>query len=210
MRKIKENKKNTLASWTNISSQGPAVWVKGLCEEWTLSSVAGGRRRWMRRGWGRRGRGWENPIKLHGVSSDNIQRTCGDWTQASPASGSFLAKRDCFASRVTRGGDGAAAVEQGGCRSCSVASAPALRGGSCREQQQPKENKRQEKEMNKNIYLLNSFFLKRKKKGYIHIDINVKFKMYKSSITLQSGGKKITVFALCALAAKKTTKKPNE
>lgn len=34
-------KKNTLASWTNISSQGPATWVKGLCEEWTLSSVAG-------------------------------------------------------------------------------------------------------------------------------------------------------------------------
>lgn len=54
------------------------------------------------------------------------------------------------------------------------------------------------------------FFLKKKKKGYIHIDINVKFKMYKSSITLQSGGKKITVFALCTLAAKKTTKKPNE
>lgn len=41
----KGEKKNTVASWTNTSCQGRATWVKGLCQECTLSSVAGGRRR---------------------------------------------------------------------------------------------------------------------------------------------------------------------
>lgn len=46
--------------------------------------------------------------------------------------------------------------------------------------------KDKKKEMNQNIYLL-KFFLK---KDYIHIDNNVEFIMYKSSISLQSGKKK--------------------
>lgn len=52
------------------------------------------------------------------------------------------------------------------------------------EQQRQKRNRT--KQNQKNSYL----FFKFRKKGYIHIDNNVKFIMYKSSISLQSGKKK--------------------
>lgn len=172
LRKLKNIHLQTRQTSLARTSQHPrtgdvsATWVKGSCgvgrEGWCCHQ-------WEGEGggsWGGRGGvcGWNNKqtnTKLHGVSSANIQRTCGDWTQASPQD--VFRPARLFVSPFTQGCDGAAPVTQGCDRSCSASSAPALCSGSCREQQQPKEKnktkqKKQEKEMNKNIYLF-KFFL---------------------------------------------------